>query len=819
MAAGVGTRLRPLTCQVSKPMVPVANQPVLEHVFNLLKKHGITETVVNLHYRPDEITDYFGDGERFGMKIYYSREERLMGTAGGVKKVESHFTETFVVMSGDGLSDVDLTEAIKFHKDRKALATLVLKRVDYPLEYGVVIVDEEGRIKRFVEKPSWGEVFSNLANTGIYIFEPEVFKHIPAGEEYDFGAQLFPKFRENDMPIYGYVTESYWTDIGDIVEYRQAHLDALDGSVKVEIPGKRIGGNVWIGNGAQIDPNAILEGPVVIGENCVVEDGAKISESSVIGDNCVIGRGASIKRTVMWDNCHVALNSELRGCVIGSGVYVEPDVTVYEGAVIADNCVLGKSSVIKPNVKIWPSKIVETGTQLSTSLIWGEKWRRNIFGATGITGRPNVELTPEFITKVASAFGSCLSHPATVVVSSLGDPISDMMVRVIETGLISVGVNVIELPALPAAVTRFAVRELGYSGGIFVSCNQNSEEHEVRVVFFDNIGLNLDRKLKNKIEKIFFREEFKRALPNEVGSIKSNNAVLDNYRQAVRSRLDPSSRAALLRHILVGYDKAADKAGLLADILDGCVASDNVVTIQRNENGVEEAFGSRVRSAGVSLGLLVDIDNESVHLFDESGNKIDGQVALAMISKLTLASQRSGSVVAPVSASRVLDEIANSLYREVVRSKTNESSLMSESASGDVLIAGNGNGRFIFPQFQPVYDPFMSAAKIVSLFAGDLRPLSERLTEIPGIFMESVSLDCPWEKKGDIMEALIESGPEDRMELVDGVKIHQDSGGWVLLLPDPNEPFFHIFTEGDSAESCAAIMTEYRDRVQALIDK
>ena len=337
MAAGVGTRLRPLTCTIPKPMVPVANSPVLEHVFNLLKRHQINEIVVNLHFQPHLVREYFGDGSKFGVKIFYSPEETLMGTAGGVKKVEQYFNDTFLVMSGDGMSNVDLTAAIEFHKKRKALATIVLKPVDYPLEYGVVITDKKGKVTRFLEKPAWGEVFSNAANTGIYIFEPEIFDEMPYGENYDFGHQLFPKLLEKNAPLYGYVTDEYWCDIGDLIEYRQTHYSVLRGEVGIDLPGEEISPGIWVGEGTQIHPQAILKAPVLIGKNCVIEKGVHISDSTTIGDDCYIGQGTSIKRGVFWDKCYVSKYNELRGCVLGKNVSTEANVTMFEGAIISND--------------------------------------------------------------------------------------------------------------------------------------------------------------------------------------------------------------------------------------------------------------------------------------------------------------------------------------------------------------------------------------------------------------------------------------------------------------------------------------------------
>ncbi len=216
MAGGEGTRLRPVTCGIPKPMVPVLNKPVMEYTLELLKEHNITEVAATLAYFPAVITDYFGDGGDFGIKLKYYIEHTPLGTGGSVKNAEDFLSDTFIIISGDALTDIDLERAVKFHREKSSKATLVLKRVSVPLEYGVVITDENGKITSFMEKPSWGEVFSDTINTGIYILEPEVLDYYKKGDNFDFSKDLFPKLLNDNIPMYGYVTKDYWNDIGDL---------------------------------------------------------------------------------------------------------------------------------------------------------------------------------------------------------------------------------------------------------------------------------------------------------------------------------------------------------------------------------------------------------------------------------------------------------------------------------------------------------------------------------------------------------------------------------------------------------------------------
>ncbi len=334
MSAGIGTRLRPLTYNIPKPMFPIVNKPVLEHVLELLRKHNIKEVVVNLHAHQAMIRNYFGDGSRLGMKINYSEEKKLMGTAGGVKKVEDFFDDTFLVLSGDGLTNINLSDVISFHKKRKAFGTMVLKRVDSHFEYGIALTKKGGHIKQFVEKPAWSSVFSNTVNTGIYIFQPEVFRYIPRAKFCDFARDVWPKLLQRGERILGYETKEYWCDIGNLLEYRRGQNDALEGKIKLEIPGERKNKSVWIGKGTQIAPGVRIKGPCVIGENCRLNKNAFIGEFSTIGNNSIIGKGVRLKNCILWNGVHVRKNVKLVNCIIGNNADISTNISVYEGSVI-----------------------------------------------------------------------------------------------------------------------------------------------------------------------------------------------------------------------------------------------------------------------------------------------------------------------------------------------------------------------------------------------------------------------------------------------------------------------------------------------------
>jgi NDP-sugar pyrophosphorylase family protein len=335
LAAGAGTRLRPLTHETPKPMVPVVNRPVIHHVLDNLLRHGIKEVMVNLFALPEQVRGYCGDGSRWSLKVQYSQEPKLMGTAGAIKKVEEFFEDgPFIVMSGDGLSDIDITAMWAFHKKRKSLATMAVKAVDSRFDYGVTLANGSGRIKGFLEKPYWGDVFSNKVNTGIYLFEPEIFKFIPKNKVYDFGHELWPKLLKLKKPIYSFETRGYWTDVGNPTEYRQCQIDILDGKAKINIPGSEVRKGIWIEEPATISPKAVLKAPCVIGKGSVIEEGAEIGPYTVVGDRAQIAAQATLKNCVLFDNVTVGRNAHLSNCILGANGSVKENITLYEASVL-----------------------------------------------------------------------------------------------------------------------------------------------------------------------------------------------------------------------------------------------------------------------------------------------------------------------------------------------------------------------------------------------------------------------------------------------------------------------------------------------------
>ena len=466
MAGGFGTRIQPLTSNMPKPMIPLANRPIMIHIVELLKKHGITDLVMLLYHQPDVIKNFFRDGADFGVKITYVIPMQDMGTAGAVKCAEEYLDERFMVISGDLLTDFNLKKVIDFHVDHKAIATITLTPVKDPLQFGVVVTNREKRITQFLEKPGWAEVISDTINTGIYVLEPEIFQYIPEGENFDFSQDLFPFLLENKFPLFGYPIKGYWRDIGNTDSYREAHNDIFRGKINIKIDEKKLdflGKDLRAGNDAKIEDVSALGGTIIVGENSQIMGNAQLTDS-VIGRNCTIEAGAKLSRCVIWDNVYIRKGANLEDSVICNNVSIGQGVTMEEGVIVADDTSIGEDAYIKRDVKIWPKKLIESGAIVSSNLIWGEKWKKSLFEGSMIKGLTNIELTPEFMAKLGCAFGSTLPKGSYVLAGRDANRSSRMLKRSFLGGILSTGVNVRDLKMMPLPVMRYKLKTFGEMG-------------------------------------------------------------------------------------------------------------------------------------------------------------------------------------------------------------------------------------------------------------------------------------------------------------------------------------------------------------------
>ncbi len=355
MAAGLGTRLYPLTGLTSKPMVPILNRPVMEHLLHLLRRHGVTEIAANLHYHPERIRSYFGDGAEFEVSLRYNLEERLFGTAGGADAFREFLSgSTFLVMSGDGLTDIDLTAFLAAHRASGGIATMAVKRVADPSLYGVVVHDDDRRVVGFQEKPPREEALSTLCNCGIYAFEPQIFDYIAPGAFVDWAKDVFPALLDEGRPFHCWELESYWNDVGNIEQYRLSNFDALLGRVALDVPGRLLEPRVWVGQGTEIEPGVRLVPPILLGAGCLIESGAELIGPLIIGDGCVVEHGAVLEGVIHWDGAKAGRDSRLAGSILGRNVVVHHEAVVHEDAVIGDRSEVLPHSLVAAGARLEP---------------------------------------------------------------------------------------------------------------------------------------------------------------------------------------------------------------------------------------------------------------------------------------------------------------------------------------------------------------------------------------------------------------------------------------------------------------------------------
>lgn len=823
MAGGFGTRIQPLTSNIPKPMIPLLNRPIMLHIVELLKKHQITDLVMLLYHQPSVIKNFFRDGADFGVKITYVTPLEDMGTAGAVKCAEKFIDERFLVISGDLLTDFNLQKIIDFHADNKALATITLTPVKDPLQFGVVITDKNRRITQFLEKPGWGEVISDTINTGIYVFEPEIFKYIPANENFDFSQDLFPKLLEKKEPLFGYTVKGYWRDIGNTDSYREAHHDIFRGKINVKIDEPKqdvVGRDLRIGADVRLDDSAVLDGTVVIGDNSQIFGSAHIKDS-VIGRNCTIEPGVKLSRCVIWDNVYLKKGAKVNDSVLCNNVSVGHGVVIEEGGIIADDTAIGEEAYIKRDVKVWPRKVIEAGATVTDNLIWGEKWKKSLFEGAIIRGLTNVELTPEFVAKLGCAYGTSLPKGSFVLAGRDAFLASRMLKRSFLGGILSAGVNVRDLKMIPLPVVRYKLKTFGEVGGVhFRQCLDDPALTEI--VFLDNDGLDFSSAMGKNVERIFYKENFRRAHHMEPGGISELPQVMDFYREGFIRSINVELLKKRKFKVVVDFNHSP--AGQL---LPAIMNSMGIEVISLNayvdeERGIKNAeekprsltqLAKIVASLEAQAGFWLDPTVEEVILVDETGRIYNAAETLPLMVALQLKAGCKGAFAVPVSAPSVVELMASEKGCAVRRTKNTERAMIEETLSSEVIMAGSMDGRFAFPKFQSAFDGMYAIARAIELLATCGTSLSAIWGEIPRRAFLQGRANCAWEMKGGIMRKMSEDSLDCEASFIDGIKVHFGED-WVLVLPDQYQPYVHIVAEGKEPKGVQKLLSEYLAKVE-----
>jgi mannose-1-phosphate guanylyltransferase/phosphomannomutase len=824
MAGGFGTRLRPLTCNTPKPMVPLMNRPMMHHIVTLLKKHGITDLIGSLFYSPEAITSYFGDGKALGVRMDYFRAEADYGTAGSVRLATEGFHERMLIISGDVLTDFDLTAALRFHDANNAKATIVLTHAKNPLQFGVVITRDDGRVSRFLEKPSWGEVFSDTINTGIYILEPDVLELIPKREEFDFSKDLFPLLLRQDAGLYGHIAEGYWRDIGNLNEYQDAHIDALNGVVHLEISGTRQE-SLWIGEGTRYNPQTIqVSGSVVIGRNCTISDNVILS-NTVIGDNCVIGPGARLTNSIVWNDVVMGHSVDLSMDVIGSRCSIGEKAVIADNVFISDGCWIGRGAHLSSNIKLWPEKIVEEGAVLTRSIVWEDKWLREFFTDSRVSGLSNIEMNPEFGAKLGAAYGAFVGAGKTVVTCRDSDNVSRMMNRALICGLISAGVDTFDLRATSIPLLRHELSSGKEAGGIHVR-KSPYDKNLTDIVFFDANGQDLPSKKTKSVERLFFGEDFPRAPGDKVGSIYFPERTTEVYKEKFLSSLD--LEAITHRKFRIAIDYSNGVASTIFPIILGSFECQVVALnahldpkkLTRDKHEFEysiKQLSHIVTSLKYDLGCLIDAGGEKLYIVDEKGEPLEGDRLLTIVTELFLQTHPGTmSIAVPVTSSGEIDVIAERRGITVMKTRNSHLAMMEAAARKMYKFVGGTRGGFIFTDFFFAVDAMYSVAKILEMMALTGKRLGEVDQEVPRLANFRRDINCSWELKGKVMRNIMHDTEGLRRDLVDGVKIYFDDSSdriSALLIPDKEKPLFHISAEARTTRAAEDLAAEYEHKL------
>ena len=818
MAGGEGTRLRPMTANQPKPMLPVVNRPIMEHVLRLLRKHGLTETVVTVQFLASMVRNYFGDGEDFGMSLQYATEETPLGTAGSVKNAEDALRdEPFLVISGDALTDIDLSDLIAFHKDNDALVTVALARVPDPLEFGIVIVDDNGKIQRFLEKPTWGQVFSDTVNTGIYVMEPEVLDHVAAGQVVDWSADVFPKLLESGAPLYGWIADGYWEDVGSLESYVKAQADVLTGKVDVEIAGFEVSPGIWVADGAEVDPDAVLTGPLCVGDYAKIEAGAQLREFTVVGSNVIVKEGAFLHRAIVHNNVYIGRGATLRGCVVGKNTDVMSQSRIEEGAIVGDECVIEPDSYVSAGVKVYPFKTIEAGAVVNASVIWESRGQRTLFGPSGVSGLVNVEITPELCVRLASAYATTLKKGAVVTTARDVSRAARALKRAVHGALNASAINVVDLEAQPMPVARFETARSDCSGGIALRTTPGDPQ-SLDIIFMDSDGADLSEAAQRKLERVFSRQEYRRAFPGEIAELSYPPRVVEAYTHDLLGTVDMTGVVdAGLRVVAdcAGGTTSLVLPGLLGKLgvdvltvnnrLDESSPTQSVAAMRADMNRLAEL----VSSFGAAFGVRFDPVGERIALVDDKGATVSDDRALLIVLDLIAAERRTGKVALPVTTTRVAQDVCRFHGLEVIWTPTSLHGLYEAAADPEVIFAADGKGGFVVPGFSRSIDGIAAFTQLLGLVARTRLTLSQIQARIPEASLLKRSMPTPWAAKGMVMRTVVEAAGDRELETIDGVRVIEPDRGWVLVLPDPSEAVTHLWAEGTDADTAQALLDEW----------
>ncbi|NEZ43514.1 sugar phosphate nucleotidyltransferase [Paenibacillus alvei] len=795
MAGGKGTRLRPLTLGTPKPMVPLLNRPCMEYIIELLKRYDIHQIAVTVQYLPEIIRNHFGDGSKYGVQLHYFEEDIPLGTAGSIKNAETFLNETFIVISGDALTDFNLRQAIHYHKEKQALATMVLTQVSLPLEYGVVMTDEEGRVSRFLEKPSYGEIFSDTVNTGIYVLEPEILNWIPERESYDFSLQLFPRLLEQQQRLYGYTASGYWSDIGNLQQYRQTQFDMLDRRVDLHIQAAEPMPGLFVEHGVRLPSRIRLSGPAYIGSDSILHPSCSIGPYTILGSGNIVFPKSSVTRSILWNGNRIAKHCDIEDAILLHRTVIGSDVHIQEGAVVGSGCTIGDKSHIRSQVKLWPNKEIEAHSIVNSTLIWGNA-AAALFKGSKICGSPNRKLTPEFIGKLACAYGSILNREASIVLASSSHPFDNIMKAACAAGLQSQGIHMIDIGDAPLDCLRHAVTALKADGAIHfkvLSANEEAKFEQMVISWMDARGMPFAKGTERKIENAYFQEDFARTPIEYLGRKRSEEHAIPSYFKTLSKAIDFELIQSASFKIVI-QSSTADAAF----IQKWSSLTGGVLLHTQSDVPSSSAVIEHIRNVQADIGILLTED-EGFSIYMNDGTSMPQNHLLPLILQSLVHTGTNASVGVPISAPVTAEQIVNRSGIRVVRTQEPLRSQM-EATSGIAL--------------SPAAHRLYAISLILQLMADTGQPLHRLIADMPTLHTAVEEVTCPRFDKGSVMREMTEWVRQSayQAEFLDGIKIETPEGS-ILIQPDQEEPLFRVISQAESMTKARILAHEFAGRL------
>ncbi|HEY4613674.1 MAG TPA: sugar phosphate nucleotidyltransferase, partial [Bacteroidota bacterium] len=666
-------------------------------------------------------------------------------------------------------------------------------------------------------------------NTGIYILEPEILNLIPKGEEFDFSKNLFPLLLEHDVGLYGYIAEGYWRDIGNLSEYQDAHSDALRGTVKLRIAGKKKQA-LYLDEHCKVETSERnFSGTVIIGKNSRIHRDAVIV-NSVIGNDCEILSGAVIRNSVVWHGTQIGTRSDISSSVIGDKCIIGDEVVIQDNVFMSDQCIIGKRSQLLSNIKLWPEKVVEEGAIVTRSLVWEDRWLRELFTEARVSGISNIEMNPEFGAKLGAAFGAFVGAGSTVVASRDADNVSRMINRAVMCGLTSAGVHCSDLRASSIPIVRHELKSGTERGGIHVRRSPYFKNY-TDIIFFDGDGKDLPTGKSKSVERLFFSEDFIRADHDKVGSISFPERTTESYIERFLATINVQAiRSANLR-LVVDYSN-----GIASTIFPFILGKLNVQVVAlhayldntrltRTREEIEQSMKELayvVTSLKYDVGCMLDPGAEKLYTVDEHGESIDDDRMLTLMTKfVALANPDLKKIAIPISASSEVDLIARQFGLSVLRTRDSHLALMDAASDKDYTFVGGTKGGFIYNNFLFASDAMFSVAKLLECMAITKKRLGELDAETPRLHFVKKTVPCAWHAKGRVMRRLMKASEPMRRDLVEGVKVYPPNKGdhtSIFLNPDRSRPMFHIHVEADEASTAQELAQEYEAKILQWIE-